>query len=217
MGEDQALARLHAILAHPEFQVDDSTPWWQQLLAPVFNFIWDALGQLVQLVLDGSSGREGALGIVVLVVSAAVLAFAAVYLIRAVRLSVVRESRLQSAGLAERRARSDALWRTAQQKAAAGELAEAVRLAYLSALYALDERALLQVETSLTNREHARRLSNRYPALGDGFGQLVASYEQMRFGRVPVAADTFQAFGARAQGVRSAALEAEVGVEGTAA
>lgn len=209
MGEDQALARLHEILGRSDFQSDDAAPWWQQLLAPVFNFVWDALGQFVQLVRDSSSGREGALGIVVLVLSAAVLVFAAVYLVRALRLSVVRESRLQGASLAERRERSDALWRTAQQKAAAGEMGEAVRLAYLSALYALDERALLQVDTSLTNREHARRLSTRYPTLGDGFTQLVASYEQVRFGRAAVAAETFRDFGLRAQRVRTAAFEVE--------
>jgi hypothetical protein len=136
-----------------------------------------------------------------------VLVLATAYLVRAVRLSVVRETQLRSASLAERRERSDELWRTAQQLAAAGELGEAVRVAYLSALYALDERALLHVERNLTNREHAQRLQQQYPALGDSFGELVERYERVRYGRASVAAETFSDFSARAQHVRSAALE----------
>jgi hypothetical protein len=207
MGEDQALVRLHAILARPEFQAQRDLPWWQQLFAPVLNFAWGLLAQLVQLVLDATSGRQGSIGIVVLALSAVVLVFATAYLARAVRLSVVREAQLRSASLVERRERSDELWRTAQQLAAAGELGEALRLAYLSALYALDERALLHVERNLTNREHAQRLEQHYPELGDSFNELVERYEQVRYGRASVVAETFSDFSERAQHVRSAALE----------
>jgi hypothetical protein len=207
MGEDQALAQLHAILARPEFQFERSVPWWQQLLGPVIDFAWNQLGLLIQLVLDASSGRQGSVGIVVLVVCAAVLIFATAYLVRAVRLSVVRETQLRSASLAQRRERSDQLWRTAQQLAAAGELVEATRLAYLSALYALDERALLHVETNMTNREHAQRLKEQHPVLGSSFDELVERYERVRYGRAPVGAEAYTDFSARAQRVRSAALE----------
>jgi hypothetical protein len=207
MGEDQALAQLHAILARPEFQFERSVPWWQQLLGPLIDFAWSQLGQLVQLVLDASNGRQGWLGILVLVGCAAVLVLAATYLVRAVRLSVVRETQLRSVSLAQRRERSDQLWGTAQQLAAAGELAEATRLAYLSALYALDEHALLHVETNLTNHEHAQRLREHYPVLGDSFDELVERYERVRYGRAPVGSETFTDFSARAERVRSAALE----------
>jgi hypothetical protein len=131
---------------------------------------------------------------------------AGAYLLRAVRLSVGRETELRSASLAERRQRSDELWRTAQQRAAVGDLDNALRLAYLSALYALDEKALLHVETNLTNREHAQRLKQEYPALGDSFTELVDGYERVRYGRAAVASETFERFRARAQQVRSAAL-----------
>jgi hypothetical protein len=132
---------------------------------------------------------------------------AVLYLVRAVRLSVTRESALRGASLAERRDRSDHLWQTAQQLAATGQYAEAVRSAYLSALYALDERALLHVEFSLTNREHAERLKRAYPSLGDSFGELVERYERVRYGQADVASVGFAEFSGRAQRVRSAALE----------
>jgi hypothetical protein len=207
MPEDQALARLHAILARPEYQVDQAVPWWQQLLAPILDYVWSLLSQLIQLVLSSASGREGALGVSVLVASVVALVAALVYLGRALRLSVGRESELRSASLADRRERSDQLWQTAQQRAAAGELGEAVRLMYLSALYALDEHALLHVERGLTNREHARRLEETHPAFGPNFGDLVERYERVRYGRATVGAEAFEEFSGRAERVRSAALQ----------
>ena len=207
MSEDEALQHLHAILARPEYQFDRSKPWWQQLLAPLLDFAWRQLSQLIQLVLDASAGREGGLGLGLLVGSGLVLGVTVVYLVRAVRLSVMRESTLRSASLAERRERSDQFWQTAQQLAATGQYAEAVRFSYLSALYALDERALLHVELSLTNREHALRLKRGYPSLGDSFGELVERYERVRYGQADVASAGFAEFSGRAQRVRSAALE----------
>ncbi|MBV9329038.1 MAG: DUF4129 domain-containing protein [Chloroflexi bacterium] len=206
MGEDQALARLHAILARPEFQADGSAAWWQQLLGPLFTTAWNLLAQLVQLLLDTTTGREGSIGLVVLVVCASLLMLAAAYLVRTVRLAVVREAEVRSASLAQRRERSDQLWRTAQQLAAAGDLEHAVVQAYLSALYALDERALLHVEVNLTNREHAQRLAQQHPVLGDSFEELVERYERVRYGRAAVGAETFTHVSALALHVRSAAL-----------
>src|SRR5207302_11295591 len=112
-------------------------------------------------------------------------------LVRGVRLSVRRGSQVGSGRLAERRERSDRLWQTAQQLAATGQLAEAVRLVYLSALYALDERALLHVESSLTNREHASQLSQLHPGLGQTFSEVVQHYDRLRYGRFPLTEATF--------------------------
>lgn len=207
MPEDQALQRLSEILARPEYQVDRSVPWWQQLLQPVFDFLWNLVARLAEILVASATGQEGALGWSVVFACVVLLVAAAVYLVRAVRLSVTRESRLRTASLAERRERSEQLWQSAQKFAAAGELSEAVRMAYLSALYALDERALLHVETNLTNREHARRLQQFHPALGESFSELVESYDRVRYGHVSVGADTYAAFSGRAQRVRSAALQ----------
>ena len=129
-----------------------------------------------------------------------------VYLARAIRLSVTRDTRLTSASLSERRERSDQLWRSAERFAASGELAEAVRLLYLSALYALDERALLHVERALTNREHARRLDQLHPTLGQTFGEIVDRYERVRYGSFAVAPEFLSELSELVAGLRSAAL-----------
>jgi len=207
MGEDQALMRLRDILARPEYQVDESQPWWQQLLAPVFDVIEYLIARLIQTVADTTSGREGWFGIGVLVLCAALIVVVGVYLIRMVRLSVVRDSQTGAATLAVRRERSERLWQIAHQLAADGRLAEAVRVLYLSALYALDEHALLHVETGLTNREHARRLSRSHPALGETFSVVVERYDRMRYGRFPVTETTFADLSELVARARTASLQ----------
>ena len=205
MGEDQALERLREILARPEYQVDRSVPWWQQLLSPLFDLIGYLVARFIQKLADSATGREGWFGLMALVVCAALFGIAAVYLLRAIRLSVVRENELARASSSQRRERSEQLWQAAQRLATAGQLAEAVRLLYLSALYALDERAVLHVETALTNREHAVRLRQLGSTLGDSFNELVETYDRIRYGHAAVEAETFQELSVRIARLRSSA------------
>jgi hypothetical protein len=207
VGEDQALARLHEILARPEYELDPSRPWWAQLLGPELELAGYLLARLVQILVDTTSGREGWFGIGVFSVCLALIVLVLLYLIRMIRLSVIRDGRVGSASLAERRERSERLWLTAQQLAAAGQLAEAVRLLYLSALYALDERALLHVERGLTNREHARQLSRLHPDLGRTFFEVVERYDRVRYGRFPITELTFIELSGLVARARAASLQ----------
>jgi hypothetical protein len=206
MGEDQALERLSEILARPEYRADRSLPWGQQVFGPVLDLARYLVARLIQTVADSATGREGWLGTAVLGVCAVLLAVVIVYLVRAVRLSVTHEARLTTASLSERRERSDQLWESAQRLAAAGQFNEAVRTLYLSALYALDERALLHIERTLTNREHARRLHQLHPTLGGTFDEIVERYDRVRYGSFAAAPDFFSDLAARVARLRSAAL-----------
>jgi hypothetical protein len=206
MGEDQAVERLREILARPEYQGELVRPWWEQLLAPLFDLARYLIARFIQTVVDTTSGREGWFGLGALAVCAVLIVVTAAYLVRAIRLSVTRESRLGSTSLAERRERSERVWATAQQLAAAGELARAVRVVYLSALYALDERALLHVESSLTNREHARRLSLVHPEVAHTFAEVVNNYDRLRYGRFPISATTFAELSGLVARARAASL-----------
>jgi hypothetical protein len=207
MGEDQALEQLQNILARPEFQIDQARSWWDQLLAPVFDLLGYLLARLVQGIVDASAGREGWLGIVVLGLCMGLFVAVFVYLVRAIRLSVTRESRVGMASLAERRERSERLWQMAQQLAAAGQLAEAIRVLYLSALYALDERALLHVESSLTNREHARELRRVHPEVAQTFSEVVDNYDRVRYGRMPISELTFAELSRLVERARATSLQ----------
>ena len=189
--DDQALEQLHRILSRPEFQTSDSRPWWEQLLAPVFEELFALFAQLWDTVASAASGREGWLGLTVMALAAVLLLGVAVYLLRSVRLAVVREARLRAEGRAERRQHSDQLWAQAQRLAATGDWPAAVRAAYLSALYALDEHALLHVQSGLTNREHAAQLLREHPKYGATFAELVQRYDRLRYGHLPITAEAF--------------------------
>jgi Domain of unknown function (DUF4129) len=206
MAEDQALERLREILARPEYQVDRSVPWWQQLFGPVLDLIGYLASRLVQILVDSATGQQGVLGLAVLTMCAVLLLVVTMYLVRAIRLSVSRDTRLATVSLSERRERSDRLWQSAQQLIATGQFTDAVRLLYLSALYALDEHAVIHVETSLTNREHAGRLMQRNPVLGRGFADLVNQYDRVRYGDYIIGSDGVQELSDLVARVRSAAL-----------
>jgi hypothetical protein len=206
MDENQALARLRDILARPEYHVDQSAPWWQQLLGPVFDLLGYFVARFVQTLGDASTGREGWLGLGVLAMCSVLIVAVGVYLFRAVRLSVTRDSRAGSARLAERRERSERLWQTAQRLAAAGQWAEAARIVYLSALYSLDEQALLHVESSLTNREHARQLSRTHPEVAQTFTLVVERYDRVRYGGLPATQTTFAELSGLVARARQASL-----------
>ena len=204
MDEGQALSSLHQILARPEYQVAPALPWWQQLLGPLLDLVWSLVSSLLQTLQAAATGREGLTGLGVLCGCLIVVAAAGVYLVCAVRLSVMAERRSAATSPAARRERSDELWRTAQRLAAAGEPGEALRHAYLSALYALDEHALLHVDSSLTNREHALRV--RDASLAEEFGQLVNAYDYVRYGRAPVMHTSLTDFLQRAERIRGLTL-----------
>lgn len=206
MGEDEAVARLQAILARPEFQTTQSPSIWDQLAAAVWDTLVGLVSPLVQVAEDSLSGRTGWVGLAVLLACLALLVGGVGYLVRSVRLAMSRETRVHARGLAERRDRSDGLWRQAEQCAEAGDLEAAARLVYLSALYALDERSLLHVEASQTNREHAGRLRAEHPRLGDVFADLVQRYDRVRYGRFEVSGPTFDELRRLGAAAREAAL-----------
>jgi hypothetical protein len=210
MDEDQALARLHAILAQPAYRVDTSRSWWDQLTQPVWDLLNALLARLVQAALEAGSGQAGIYGWIVLVACAVLIAAAAVYLARAIRLTIRGETLLASTSLADRRQQSERLWQTAQRLAADGQLAEAVRAIYLSALYALDERALLRVESSQTNREHARELRRAHPDLSLTFSEVVDRYDRLRYGRGTVTPQAFDELSQLVARARSEALRGGV-------
>ena len=206
MTESQALDRLHDILARPEFRVERARVWWEQLLGPVWDLATYLVARFLQTVAETASGGAGWYGGLVLAVCGLLLGGALVYLTRAIRLSITRDSRSRSIALAERRERSERLWQTGQHLASAGRFADAARSVYLSALYALDERALLHVESSQTNREHARRLRQLHPELAQTFGEVVERYDRVRYGQVVVTDATFGELSALVARARSSAL-----------
>jgi Domain of unknown function (DUF4129) len=187
-GEAEALRRLEQILARPAFQ-EEPLPIWER----AFNAVRDWLVERLLSFLDGAPaaalGRlEWAQALAILVASLALVVLA-VYVIRAVGLSVSRESRQRAAAAARLRARSDALWNEGLELERAGRYAEAGRALYLSALYALEEHDLLSIQEGETNQEHASRAARAAGAgaeLGATFQELVRRYDRLRYGHMDV-------------------------------
>jgi hypothetical protein len=191
MDEEQALARLRDILARPEFWPPAPGGPWDQLRAAIGVWLYGLAIRVLNTLADAASGREGVIGWLGLIAIGTVLVGAALVVLRAVRLTVVADARLDRSDQAERRRRSDQLWREAHRLAAAGQLGDAVRCLYLSALYALDERELLHVDAGMTNREHAGRLADSKSQLADTFSGLVQRYDRLRYGDYPADAAAF--------------------------
>jgi hypothetical protein len=211
MAEDQALQQLHEILARPEYQGAPAESWWAQLLAPFVGLALYFIARLIQTIIGSANGSEGWVGLVVLALCAVLIGAVGVYLVRAVRLAVTRDHQVAQLRLADRRERSDRLWQTAHQLAAAGQWTEAVRLVYLSALYALDERTLLSVEQGQTNREHARRLARAHPELGPSFAAVVERYDRVRYGSGAATGGAFDELRVLVERTRTAALRGSPG------
>ena len=73
-----------------------------------------------------------------------------------------------------------------------------------------DERALLRLELTLTNREHARRLNQLHPTLGPTFAEIVDRYDRVRYGSFAVAPAFFTELSDLVGRLRSAALSRAV-------
>lgn len=189
--QQQALEQLHQILARPEFQPPEQNP-----IAAFFGFIGkivlDLFSSMWQVLRDGARGEEGPIELIIVAVALLALAVIVVFVARAVRQSLSSDATVAANQRQQRRERSDELWRQAQQAAVTGEYARATRLLYLSALYALDEHAVLRVQVALTNREHASRLASDHPEMGPMFADLVRQYDQLRYGGLRADADAFQ-------------------------
>lgn len=180
MDEGDALRTLDAILARPEYAEDAVTLYTrlrQMIEQRLIDLIFAILGPADDAVRTG----WGQLGLVV----AGVLVVGGIvyYLARSAGLSIVRSSaRLDEHDQVRVRERSDRLWQEAQAAAGSGQYLEASRLVYLSALYALEEHALLRVQEALTNREHALRLAAEHPTASGVFAALVGAYDRLRYG-----------------------------------
>jgi hypothetical protein len=208
--EAAALERLRQILARPEFQ-PEPRPVWERLAGAVRDWLADLLTELLRGIPDAVQGRLGWVQAVVVLAALAAVVALAVYVGRAVGLSVSRDAGRRAAEAARVRARSDALWRDGQALGREGRYAEACRALYLSALYALEEHELLRVEAGETNREHAERARTALPGLGDTFRVLVQRYDRLRYGHFPVDRAAFEEIAdlvAQTRDFRSAASRA---------
>ena len=186
MDEPRALESLTAILARPEFNPQPRFNPWGALWSAIWDLLGDLLGWFFRPIGQAIEGQLDWLGLGLVALAIVVLVGGVWFVARAVHLNMVSDSAAVSRAQALRRERADRLWREAHDRAAAGDLAGAVRALYLSALYALEERDVLPVQEALTNREHAERLARLRPGASPAFVQVVGQYDRLRYGGAPI-------------------------------
>src|SRR5687768_1941006 len=184
MDEARALEALRGILARPEFTQARYVNAWEALWAALAALLIDFLNTLFLPAGEVIAGRGNWVQVAVVLVAAARLLGAGVFVARTVGLPMVRDASTGERAASERRTRSDRLWREAHELAAADRLVEARRALYLSALYGLEEHDVLRVEAALTNREHADRVARARPAASAAFAAVVQRYDRLRYGNV---------------------------------
>jgi hypothetical protein len=190
MDESRALEALRGILARPEFTPREAS-WWELFWAAIWDLLWDFVLWVISPVRKALAGQLAWWDLALLALALGVIAAGIWFVLRTVRAGVVRDAGAAVREAARRRERSDRLWAEAHELAAAGRYVEAVRALYLSALYALEERAVLAVQEGLTNREHAERLARTRPGAGEAFSEVVQRYDRLRYGGLPADAAAF--------------------------
>jgi hypothetical protein len=69
----------------------------------------------------------------------------------------------------------------------------------------LEEHDVLRVDASLTNHEHALRLTRTSPQAGDIFDRVVRRYDRLRYGAHVISSDEFQQLRSDVERVRMGA------------
>lgn len=156
---------------------------------------WQWVGEFFGDLLDGISGVDPSLGVVLLAAGAAAVVAVAVYLVRP-RLNARRRGELFDAG--ETREAVDHR-RLSAEAAARGEwdtaLAERLRAVIRSA----EERVILEPRPGRTAAEAGQELASSFPAAAPEILWLARRFDEVRYGHLPAAA---------ADAERAAALDA---------
>ncbi len=204
MDESQALRALQDILARPEFQQQPRISLWQAFWTMVARALLDFVSWLLAPAQSVLAGRLSWLALAVGLLALLLVLAGAWFVARLLGVAVAPEIRASTASAAVRRQRSDGLWSEANSLAAGGDMAEAIRRLYQSALYALEEHDLVRIQESLTNREQALSLAKARPGLGAAFAEVVQRYDPLRYGGGAVTRQAFDDLQTRVQRLREA-------------
>jgi hypothetical protein len=157
---------------------------YQEAQPSLLDRFWSWLGGFFADLLDGLSGVDPSLGVLLLAVGAAVVLAVAVFLVRP-RLNARRRKEVFDAG--ETRDAVDHR-RLSEEAAARGEwdtaLAERLRAVIRSA----EERVILELRAGRTAAEAGQDLALAFPADAPEILWLARRFDEVRYGRLPAAA-----------------------------
>jgi hypothetical protein len=189
--------RIREILNRPAYQPEPETPIgafikkvWRKV-REVRDEIFSAVTRLVERLLGaGASSGWISKALLVLVLGAALIT--AVLLVRRIRRPQQKRKKTRLV-LGEEVAADGAsrdLAEAGLAAARAGDFRTAVRKLYVSLLYELSERNLIELEDSATNHEYLRRAS-RFPALTGPMSYLTDQFDYVWYGMFPSSEEDF--------------------------
>jgi hypothetical protein len=200
--EPDPRTRLRDILSRREYhekQESRLAAFIREVRAKVMNFIgeiWRAFGRLLQKIFGASA--QGSIVTQILMV---IILGALVYFIVRVAMQIKprRKKGRKRTVLGEEieaNATPGDLFETAMAAARAGDFRAAVRKLYISLLYELSERNLIEIEESATNHEYLTHLS-RYGALVPPLSEMTDRFDLSWYGLLPTTPEEFATYLAR--------------------
>jgi hypothetical protein len=198
-----AREKIREILSRPAYQPEQETAigaFVKKWLRKVRGFMGEVYLALTRLLekLFGASAQGGWISklLVIVVLSAALLAVA--LLARRIRIPKVRRKKTRLV-LGEEIAAdgtSRELAEAGLAAARAGDFRTAVRKLYISLLYEMSERNLIELDDSATNHEYLRSVS-RFTALAGPMRYLTDRFDYVWYGMFPSSEEDFAAYRAR--------------------
>lgn len=189
--------RIREILNRPAYQPEQETAisgFMKRILRKVRGFVGEllsSLGRLIEKVL-GSSSSNGWVSKVVLLLVAGGALFAGARMIRRVRAPKRKRKKTRTV-LGEEIAAdgtSHELAEAGLTAARAGDFRTAIRKLYVSLLYELFERNLIELDDSATNHEYLRKVS-RFSTLAGPMWYLTERFDCVWYGKFPSSESDF--------------------------
>ena len=195
--------RIREILSRPAYQPEPETPvgaFLRKVLRKIRAFLGEiylALTHLLERLLGAGAG-SGWIGNVLLVVILLLGLLALVYFGRKIRRPQVKRKKTRVI-LGEEVAldsTSRDLAEAGLAAARAGDFRTAVRKLYVSLLYELSERGLIELEDSATNHEYLRKAA-RFAGVAAPMGYLTDRFDYIWYGMFPASENDFADYLAR--------------------
>jgi Domain of unknown function (DUF4129) len=195
--------KIDEILSRPAYQPEQETAigsFIKRVRREVFRIVGEvlsALGRLIERIFGVSSSNGWVSNLVLILVGIAVLFFV-ILMIRRVRLPRRERNKTRLVLGEEVAAESTSrdLAEAGLAAARAGDFRLAVRKLYVSLLYELFERNLIELEESATNHEYLNKVS-RFGALAGPMRYLTERFDYVWYGMFPSSAEDFAAYLAR--------------------
>ncbi|MEK6302752.1 MAG: DUF4129 domain-containing protein [Acidobacteriota bacterium] len=198
----EAREKLRGILAQPEFQQEQETRIGKvvkeirQKITAFLGEIYSAFGRLIER-LFGASARSGWVSTVLIVVLLMAAVYGLVRMARAIRPGKrrARKRRVLGEEIAEGTTSRD-LADAALASARGGDFRAGIRSLYISLLYELNERGLIELDESATNHEYLAKVSNMV-SVAAPMRYLTDRFDYFWYGKFPSSEEEFAACFAR--------------------